>query len=93
MSLCNRCKNKCKIDVIEIESCINFVGEAPHKIVTNFDRITASPEALAEFIEIILDTCRDDMCGCDMCPLVKHCNAGDSFRKIALNWLNEEYKE
>jgi hypothetical protein len=57
MSLCDRCKNKCKIDVIEIESCINFVGEAPHKIVTNFDRITASPEALAEFIYCLIEAC------------------------------------
>lgn len=93
MNLCDRCKNKCKIDVIEIESCINFVGEAPHKIVTNFDRITASPEALAEFIENILDACSGDIYECDDCQLRKHCNPCDGFRKIALNWLNEECKE
>ena len=60
---------------------------------TNFDRITASPETLAEFIDVILVTCRDDLCECDMCPLVKHCNSDDSFKKIAMNWLNEECKE
>lgn len=60
---------------------------------TNFDRITKSPEALAEFIENILDACSGDIDECDVCQLGKHCNPCDGFRKIALNWLNEESKE
>lgn len=61
--------------------------------ITNFDKVTASPEALAEFIENILDACSGDIDECDVCQLGKHCNPCDGFKKIALNWLNEEYKE
>jgi hypothetical protein len=90
MRLCDRCKNKCKIDVIEIESCINFVGEAPHKIVTNFDRITASPEALAEFIheaESVYERCAKGDLNCDYCEC-QWC--GLAGRKDLIDWLNEE---
>ena len=90
MSLCDRCKNKCKIDVIEIESCINFVGEAPHKIGNNFDRITASQEALAEFIcDISFYFPWDDSEFC--------CRYNIETEQDRLNfvrdWLNEESKE
>lgn len=77
MSICDRCKNKCKIDVIEIESCINFVGEAPHKIVTNFDRITASPEALAEWLEESIGSFCETYKGevdCEKCPIADDCD-------------------
>ena len=96
MSICDRCKNKCKIDVIEIESCINFVGEAPHKIVTNFDRITASPESLAKWVCEIADFCDR---GCSHCPVQEKClydsdGAGNKDNdELLLEWLNEESEE
>lgn len=46
MSLCDRCKNKCKFMLKNktLDTCSLFEKQ------TNFDRITASPEALAELI-------------------------------------------
>ena len=57
MALCDRCINKENCGAQEffeegkllLSHCRNFVGEKPRKIVTNFSRITASPEALAEY--------------------------------------------
>ena len=89
MSICDRCKNKCKFMLKNktLDACGLFEKQ------TNFDRITASPEVLAEFIENILDACSGDIDECDVCQLGKHCNPCDGFKKIALNWLNEESKE
>ena len=98
MSLCDRCKNKCKIDVIEIESCINFVGEAPHKIVTNFDRITESPEKLAKVLaKKALRPCGYELpCNVD-CPLNKRCMEDNepppTDYEVWLIWLEMECKE
>lgn len=88
MSICDRCKNKCKIDVIKIKSCINFVGEAPHEIVTNFDRITESPEALAE----LMNDCAD----CNNCPITEKsvCKYNyENCKEAWLEWLKQESKE
>ena len=57
-------------------------------MITNFDRITASPEALAEFVKTIIDVCytcdRDEYPQCTVC----WCNP------IALkNWLMAEVEE
>ena len=86
MSLCDRCKNKCKFMLKNktLDTCSLFEKQ------NNFDRITASPEALAEFVheaESMYERCckgdlRCDYCGCKWCGL-----AG---RKHLIDWLNEE---
>ena len=50
MALCDRCKNKCKFMLKNktLDTCGLFEKQ------TNFDRITKTPEALAEFLS---DTC------------------------------------
>ena len=73
------------VDVLKVMEMIK-------KPSTNFDRITASPEALAEFVheaESMYERCckgdlRCDCCDCKWCGL-----AG---RKELIDWLNEEYK-
>lgn len=82
--------NTCVNGTFKPCAACNGTGEEREEKITNFDRITASPEALAEFIENILDACSGDIDECDVCQLGKHCNPCDGFRKIALNWLNEE---
>ena len=57
MALCDRCINKENCGVQEffeegkllISHCRNFVGEKPREIKTNFQRITATPEALKPY--------------------------------------------
>lgn len=61
---------------------------------TNFDRITASPEALAIFIEDIMMPCY----GCNVesiknCPHKKKSGVRFCDRKECYKWLNEECKE
>ena len=97
------CPYYCKREIVELtekaekldtgDKKMKKVMEMIKKPSTNFDRITESPEALAEFIENILDACSGDIDECDVCQLGKHCNPCDGFRKIALNWLNEESDE
>ena len=65
----------------------NGTGEVKQ---TNFQRITASPEALAEFIGSVLDCCTDEFDECKHCPLDKTCIAGKGFKRIALEWLKQE---
>ena len=57
---------------------------------TNFQRITASPEALAEFIGSVLDCCSDEFGVCKRCPLDKTCVADKGFKQSALEWLKKE---
>ena len=57
---------------------------------TNFQRITATPEALAKFIGSVLDCCADEFDECKHCPLDKTCIAGKGFKQIALEWLKQE---
>ena len=92
MSLCDRCKNKCKFMLKNktLDTCSLFEKQ------TNFDRITASPEALAEFITGLIgigkcswciDGGNPDACPCDF---EKQCLfEGEG----CLEWLNEESKE
>ena len=93
MGICDECiiKDGCKFanSGLIMKHCKNFIGEAPHKIVTNFDRITASPEALAEFIIDKLQYCKRPVC--PICPVWKKCDgvSKDAFAE----WLNEESKE
>lgn len=51
MGICNRCKNKCKFMLKNktLDTCDLF------EPATNFDRITKTPEALAEFIAKSID--------------------------------------
>ena len=60
---------------------------------TNFQRITATPEALAKFIGSVLDCCSDECGECKHCPLGKNCSAIKDFKQIALEWLKQESKE
>ena len=100
MALCDECINKENCGVQEffeegkllLPHCINFVGEAPREIKTNFQRITASPEALAEFIGNVLDCCSDEFGVCKRCPLDKTCTADKGFKQSALEWLKQPHK-
>ena len=58
--------------------------------MTNFESITASPEALAEFIGSVLDCCSDEFGVCEHCPLAKNCRENKGFKQIALEWLKQE---
>ena len=60
---------------------------------TNFQRITASPEALAEFIGSVLDCCSDECGECKHCHLGKNCSAIKDFKQIALEWLKQESED
>lgn len=86
MSICDRCKNKCKFMLKNktLDTCGLFEEQ------TNFDRITASPEKLAEFIcDISFYFPWDDSEFC--------CRYNIETEQDRLNfvrdWLNEESKE
>lgn len=66
------------------------IKEMPFGKETNFDRITKSPEALAEFIGSVLDVCGDEFGVCKRCPLDKTCIADKGFKQSALEWLKQE---
>ena len=94
MALCDRCINKENCGVQEffgegkllLSHCRNFVGEAPREIKTNFQRITSSPEALAEFIAWQLSQL-NDIHECDI-PIDVDDNL---FKKeFWLKWLKQE---
>ena len=63
---------------------------------TNFQRITASPEALVRWVSEIADFCDR---GCSHCPVQEKClydsdgagNKGND--ELLLEWLNEESEE
>lgn len=63
---------------------------------TNFDRITASPEALVRWVSEITDFCDR---GCSHCPVQEKClydsdGAGNKDNdELLLEWLNEESEE
>lgn len=73
-------ENKCDIDGIDDIT------------ITNFDRITANPEALATFVheaESMYERCAKGDLNCDYCEC-KWC--GLAGRKDLIDWLKEEYK-
>ena len=75
----------------EVERRIyEYCRNVAHGRQTNFQRITASPEALAEFIGSVLDCCSDEYGECKRCPLGKNCNAIKDFKQIVLEWLKQE---
>ena len=77
----------------EVERRIyEYCRNVAHGRQTNFQRITASPEALAEFIGSVLDCCSDEFGVCKRCPLDKTCIADKGFKQSALEWLKQESK-
>ena len=56
---------------------------------TNFDEITSSPEALAEFIVVVRDSCQKEECS--ECPLkgLLFCSKTED----VLDWLKQEAEE
>ena len=78
MALCDRCKNKCKFMLKNktLDTCGLFEKQ------TNFGRITASPEALAEFIS--------GLSACCDCPADKLCVNYQECYKAMLEWLKQE---
>ena len=56
--------------------------------MTNFDRITESPEALAEFI---FDTGME--CAPECCPVYEECDPNKDCFLNFLDWLNKEEEE
>ena len=89
MALCDRCKNKCKFMLKNktLDTCGLFEKQ------TNFDRITKTPEALAEFINKAEETyercCKGDI-RCDFCEC-QWC--GIAGRSELVEWLKQESKE
>ena len=86
MSLCDRCKNKCKFMLKNktLDTCGLFEKQ------TNFDRITKTPEALTEFINKAEETyercCKGDI-RCDFCDC-QWC--GIAGRSELVEWLKQE---
>lgn len=90
MGICDECiiKDGCKFanSGLIMKHCKNFIGEAPREIKTNFSRITASPEALAEFFAWQLSQL-NDIHECDI-PI----DADDNLfkKEFWLTWLKQE---
>ena len=89
-------KNETNLNDVERFNAVDVlkVMEMIKKPNTNFDRITASPEALAIFIEDIMMPCY----GCNVesiknCPHKKKSGVRFCDRKECFKWLNEECKE
>jgi len=86
MGICDRCKNKCKFMLKNktLDTCGLFEKQ------TNFDRITKTPEALAEFINKAEETyercCKGDI-RCDFCDC-QWC--GIAGRSELVEWLKQE---
>ena len=53
--------------------------------MTNFERITKSPEKLAEFINLVLVCACDNHGDCDECPLTGTC-----YTNGIKKWLKQE---
>lgn len=103
MALCDRCINKGNCGAQEffeegkllLSHCRNFVGEKPREIKTNFQRITASPESLAEFLgEYAMPPCGHIVL-CKECPLNGKSCLDDNVatdKDAWLEWLKQESK-
>ena len=66
------------------------MAENARDITTNFDRITESPEKLAEFIDKIICHCSDHDKDCTECPMRENRNCD---YETTLEWLNQEGEE
>ena len=82
-------------DIKDIKEIIlETIAKIENQKRTNFQRITASPEALTIFIEDIMMPCY----GCNVesiknCPHKKKSGARFCDRKECYKWLNQESKE
>lgn len=86
--------NTCVNGTFKPCAACNGTGEEREEKISNFDRITASPEALTIFIEDIMMPCY----GCNVesiknCPHKKKSGVRFCDRKECYKWLNEESKE
>lgn len=85
---CKGCEliKECRESGAELQTCKRY------KPKTNFDRITDSPEKLAEFIheaESVYERCAKGDLNCDYCEC-QWC--GLAGRKDLIDWLNKESK-
>ena len=83
MKTCGECKHfkGCRpINYKEYPACGAFAG------LTNFDRITASPEALAKFIDEKIRYTLD----LDECPFVALCEEGVECEECITQWLKQK---
>lgn len=76
--------------VIEGYKKLMKMAENAKDVTTNFDRITESPEKLAEFIDKILCHCSDHDKDCTECPMRENRNCD---YETTLEWLNQEGEE
>lgn len=100
MALCDECIKKENCGVQEffeegkllLSHCRNFVGEAPREIKTNFQRITASPEALAEFSMRVFKNCAWCLDGGspEECPFNAFLDCPAESKENMVKWLKQE---
>lgn len=96
MALCDECIKKeiCNVSKfftgnygngLPLVHCKHFIGKAPQEIKTNFQRITATPEALAELMQNCVN--------CDDCPITDKRVCEDKYescKEAWLEWLKQE---
>ena len=71
----------------EVERRIyEYCRNVAHERQTNFQRITSSPEALAEFIIDKLQYCKRPVC--PICPVWKKCDGVS--KEAFVKWLKQE---
>ena len=98
--ICPECKGERAVfrrvkNTVTLGYCPTCNGTGEIK-ATNFQRITASPEALAKWVCEITDFCDR---GCSRCPVQEKClydsdGAGNKDNdELLLEWLNEESKK
>ena len=89
--ICVRCGGTGKIESFllgkEID-CARCNGKGYIGQQTNFERITSNPEALADFITELANTCAKEF-SCEDCPMGDYC-ACDNTSDNALAWLKQE---
>lgn len=88
MSVCLTCKHRkeCNRHWKDDIHAIGFTCYEEYR--TNFERITESPEALAEWLDEHCDYCKEIQdVQCDKCP---HSGRYCVHDNIWLEWLNEE---
>lgn len=75
MSICDRCKNKCKFMLKNktLDTCSLFEKQ------TNFDRITASPESLASLMQNYVN--------CDDCPITDKSICKYKYENCEEEWI------
>lgn len=85
---CGECKHQkeCLEEFAEERGCLN--GFELRKM-TNFDNVTASPEALAKFIDEKIRYTLD----LDECPFVALCEENVECEECITRWLKQEAEE